>query len=152
MVHRSARYIAIGSSARSPIGNAVVGVVGETSTSTCCEGRLEVARDERADLLGLAVVGVVVAARQGVRAEHDAALDLGAETGRAGQRHDLLGAAGAVVADPQAVAHGVEAGQVGRALATARSGSTPAARRSKDGQDTSTTFGAERLAAARRPR
>ena len=35
IVHRSARYIAIGSSARSPIGNAVVGVVGETSTSTC---------------------------------------------------------------------------------------------------------------------
>ena len=35
IVHRSARYIAIGSSTRSPIGNAVVGVVGETSTSTC---------------------------------------------------------------------------------------------------------------------
>ncbi len=34
IVHRSARYIAIGSSARSPIGKAVVGVVGETSTST----------------------------------------------------------------------------------------------------------------------
>ena len=34
MVHRSARYIAIGSSARSPIGKAVVGVVGETITST----------------------------------------------------------------------------------------------------------------------
>ena len=35
IVHRSATYIAIGSSARSPMGNAVVGVVGETSTSTC---------------------------------------------------------------------------------------------------------------------
>lgn len=35
MVHRSARYIAIGSSARSPIAKAVVGVVGETITSTC---------------------------------------------------------------------------------------------------------------------
>jgi hypothetical protein len=35
MVHRSARYIAIGSSARSPIGKAVVGVVGEITTSTC---------------------------------------------------------------------------------------------------------------------
>lgn len=33
MVHRSARYIDIGSSTRSPIRNAVVGVVGETSTS-----------------------------------------------------------------------------------------------------------------------
>src|SRR5215472_4321263 len=35
IVHRSARYIAIGSSARSPISNAVVGVAGDTSTSTC---------------------------------------------------------------------------------------------------------------------
>ncbi len=34
IVHRSARYMAIGSSTRSPSGNAVVGVVGETSTST----------------------------------------------------------------------------------------------------------------------
>ena len=33
IVQRSARYIASGSSVRSPIGNAVVGVVGETSTS-----------------------------------------------------------------------------------------------------------------------
>src|SRR5581483_11448882 len=39
MVHRSARYIAIGSSARSPIGKAVVGVVGETSTSTSPKAR-----------------------------------------------------------------------------------------------------------------
>ncbi len=35
MVHRSARYIASGSSVRSPIAKAVVGVVGETITSTC---------------------------------------------------------------------------------------------------------------------
>jgi hypothetical protein len=28
-------YMAMGSSARSPMGNAVVGVVGEISTSTC---------------------------------------------------------------------------------------------------------------------
>ena len=34
IVHRSARYIAIGSSARSPSRKAVVGVTGETSTST----------------------------------------------------------------------------------------------------------------------
>ncbi len=33
MVARSLRYIASGSSTLSPIGNAVVGVVGETSTS-----------------------------------------------------------------------------------------------------------------------
>ena len=35
MVHRSATYMASGSSTRSPSGNAVVGVVGDTSTSTC---------------------------------------------------------------------------------------------------------------------
>ena len=35
MVARSLRYIAIGSSTLSPIGNAVVGAVGETSTSAC---------------------------------------------------------------------------------------------------------------------
>ena len=34
IVHRSATYMAIGSSTRSPILNAVVGVDGETSTST----------------------------------------------------------------------------------------------------------------------
>ena len=50
-----------------------------------------IARDERADLLRLAVVGVVVAAGQRVCAEDDAALDLGAEALLAGQRHDLLG-------------------------------------------------------------
>ncbi|ETZ97434.1 glutamyl-tRNA(Gln) amidotransferase subunit A domain protein [Mycobacterium kansasii 662] len=33
-VHRSNRYIASGSSTFSPSGNAVVGVAGETSTST----------------------------------------------------------------------------------------------------------------------
>ena len=40
---------------------------------------VEVGLDERPDLLGLQVVGVVVAGRERVRAEHDAALDLGAE-------------------------------------------------------------------------
>jgi hypothetical protein len=35
MVARSLRYIAIGSSAFSPIPNAVVGEAGETSTSAC---------------------------------------------------------------------------------------------------------------------
>ena len=35
IVARSLRYMASGSSTLSPIGNAVVGVVGETSTSAC---------------------------------------------------------------------------------------------------------------------
>ena len=81
------------------------------------EGRVEVPDDQRADLLGLAVVGVVVAAGQRVRAQDDAPLDLGAETRLAGQRHHLLGVPGPVVADPQPVPHRVEAGQVGGALA-----------------------------------
>ena len=46
----------------------------------------EVAADQRADLLGLAVEGVVVAGRQGVGAEHDPALHLGAEARRCGWR------------------------------------------------------------------
>ena len=41
----------------------------------------------------------------------------GAEARGPGQRHDFLGVAGAVVADPQPVAHAVEPGQVGGALA-----------------------------------
>ena len=60
------------------------------------ERRGEVAGDQRAHLLRLAVVGVVVARRQRVRAEDDPALDLGAEPGLAGQRHDLLGGGAAV--------------------------------------------------------
>ena len=47
------------------------------------EGLVEVALDQRADLLRLQVVGVVVAGRERVRAEHDAALDLGAEAAAA---------------------------------------------------------------------
>ncbi len=92
------------------------------------ERRLEVAGDQRPDLLGLAVVGVVVPAGQGVGAEHDAPLDLGPETGLAGQRHHLFRAAVAVVTDPQPVPHGVEPGQVGGGTRSARSGSRRAAR------------------------
>ena len=44
MVHRSLRYMASGSSTFSPILNAVVGVDGETSTSTESKAALEVAR------------------------------------------------------------------------------------------------------------
>ena len=78
--------------------------------------RVEVARDQRAHLLRLVVVGVVVAGRQRIGANHDAPLDFRPETGRPGQRHHLLGAVRAVVADPQPVAHRVEAGQVARHL------------------------------------
>src|SRR5690606_10954084 len=54
------------------------------------EGSGEVALDEGADLLGAAVVGVVVAGREGIGAQQDAALDLVAEAGAAGRLHDVL--------------------------------------------------------------
>ena len=76
-------------------------------------GGLEVPDDQRAHPLGLAVVGVVVAGRQGVGAEHDPALDLGAEAGGAGR---AVHGGDVVAVDPQAVAHAVVAGQVARRL------------------------------------
>ena len=92
MVHRSFMYMASGSSTFSPIRNAVTGVDGETSTSTCSKAAVEVAADQGAHLLGLAVVGVVVAAGQRVGAEDDPPLHLGAEAGLPGRGHHLLGA------------------------------------------------------------
>ena len=114
MVARSLRYIASGSSSFSPSRNAVVGAVGETSTSACSNAASKSRRDQRAHLLRLAVVGVVVAAGQGVGAEDDPALHLVAEAGVAGGPHDLLGArvVDALGQHPQAVAHGVELGEV----------------------------------------
>ena len=79
------------------------------------ERRVEVPDDQRPHLLRLAVVGVVVAAGQGVGAEHDPALDLGAEArppGMAAMTSSARAAAG-----PQPVPHAVEPGQVGRDLA-----------------------------------
>ena len=95
----------------------MVGAVGRDQHVDLRERRGEVALDQRADLLRRAVVRVVVAAGQGVGAQHDPALHLGAEAGLAGQAHDLLDRARAVVADPLAVAHAVELGQVARRLA-----------------------------------
>ena len=92
MVARSLRYIASGSSSFSPSLNAVVGAVGDDQHVGLLERRLEVAADQRAHLLRLAVVGVVVAAGQGVGAEDDPALHLVAEAGVAGGAHDVLGA------------------------------------------------------------
>ena len=116
-VHRSLTYIAIGSSTRSPMLERDERRGRRDEHVGPLERRGEVARDQRAHLLRLPVVGVVVARRQRVGADHDAPLHLGAEAGLAGERHDVLERVRAVVADPQAVAHGVEAGEVGRALA-----------------------------------
>src|SRR5207237_1269153 len=70
-----------------------------------------VAQDQRADPLRLAVVRVVVAGGERIRAEHDAPLHLRAETGGAALRVHL---ARCRRLDPQAVAHAVVAGQVAR--------------------------------------
>ena len=77
------------------------------------EDGFELLAHERADFLRLAVVRVVVTARERVRAEHDPALDLVAESGIArlqvhvGERRPL---------DAFAEAHAVVAREVGRAL------------------------------------
>ena len=61
MVKTSARYIWSGSSVFSPSWNATVGATGPAMTSHRSERLVEVAADERADLLRAQVVGVVVA-------------------------------------------------------------------------------------------
>ena len=105
------------------------------------EGRREVVRDEPAHLLRLAVVGVVVAARQRVGAEDDAALHLVAEAGVAGGRHDLLGAR---VRRPRRAARAGRSAsrrtwRGWRTPRSAGSGSRPRARSRSCGQETSTT-------------
>ena len=76
-VKKSLRYIASGSSVFSPRPKATEGEVGVTTKSNLGEGGGEVLGDLGADLLRLAVVGVVVAGGERVGAEHDAPLDLG---------------------------------------------------------------------------
>ena len=86
-VKMSLRYIFTGSAAMSSsaMPKAADGVAGVRMTSTpACEHLLEVALDQRAHLLRLQVIGVVIAGRQHIGADHDAALDLAAETGGAG--------------------------------------------------------------------
>src|SRR5829696_1935993 len=74
------------------------------------EGRAEVLDYPRPDLLGLGVICVVVARRQGVGAQHYPSLRLVSEALLARLTVHLVYA---VFRDPQAVAHAVEAGKVG---------------------------------------
>ena len=76
-------------------------------------GVLEVLGDQRPDLLRAAVVGVVVAGAQRVGAEHDPALDLGAEARLARLGVHLQQRAGLLA---EAEADAVVAGEVGAAL------------------------------------
>src|SRR5699024_9096851 len=68
-------------------------------------------RDEVTHALCLQVVGVVVADGKRVGTQHDTALNLRTEALRTAQAHDLIGAAGAIVAGAQAVTHPVKAGE-----------------------------------------
>ena len=80
------------------------------------ERLLVVADDQRADLLGLAVVRLVVAGGQRVRAEHDATLHLGPEP-RASRPHHHLDHVGVLTAGAGSVADAVVPSEVGRRLA-----------------------------------
>ena len=70
-VQKSLRYIASGSAVLAPSSKATPGAVGVTMKSNVSQACVEVARDQRADLLRAAVVGVVVAGGERVGAEHD---------------------------------------------------------------------------------
>ena len=106
-------YIASGSAARAPSSKATDGEVGVISRSKSSKAGGEVAGDQRPDLLGAEVVGVVEARRQRVGAEHDPALDLGPEAGRAGPLVHLVERVGL---DAEAEADAVVAGEVRRRL------------------------------------
>ena len=113
MVKMSDRYILSGSSVFSPSRKAVVGATGAAIRSQLSKGALEIAPDERAHLLSLQIVSVVVAGREREGAEHDAPFDLGAEALRASAivQFDIIVGGGA-----HSVAHPVIACQVGARL------------------------------------
>ena len=67
IVQTSLRYMVSGSAVLAPRANAVPGAVGEIRTSKDRVGLLEVAEDQGADPLGLAVVGVVSSRPKGRR-------------------------------------------------------------------------------------
>ena len=113
-VHASDRYIATGSAIRAPKRNATVGEVGATSASKpCAHSASKSPLIKRPDLLGLQVVRVVVAGRQGIRAEHEPALHLGAE--QAPARGEVV-VEHVAVAEARAVADAVVTGEVRRGL------------------------------------
>ena len=104
---------------RSPSSNATVGDVGVTTKSTCSKAASKSCDDPRPHLLRRAVVRLVVAGREGVGADHDAALDLLAEALRPRQ---LVHAQQVVeVLAAVAVADAVVAAEVRARLGRARS-------------------------------
>ena len=114
MVKMSERYICSGSAVFSPILKAGVGATGVSEQVNLGKRREKILHDQGAHLLGLEVIGVVVARGERIGAEHDAPLHLGAEpfarasscTSPAVRRHRC----------PVAVPHPVIAGQIGAGL------------------------------------
>ena len=96
-------------------GRRASGVVGVATSVAALEGRLEVAPDQRAHLLGAQVVRVVVAGGQHEGAEDDAALHLRAEAAVARLAVNAACRSRAP-ARAQAVAHAVVAREVARGL------------------------------------
>ena len=82
-----------------PRSNATLGEVGPTMRSQCSKACGKVLRDQAAHLLCLEIVGIVVAVREHIGADQDAALDFGTEalrpasscTCRAGRRSPARG-------------------------------------------------------------
>src|SRR5690606_35604091 len=84
---------------------------------TRLECRIEIQLDQRADLLRLHVVDIVIPARERVGPQHDPALDLGPESGASGLHvhvHQVL------ALDPVSVADTVIAGKVGAGFGRGR--------------------------------
>ncbi len=118
MVQRSDRYMASGSADALADLEGHRGRRGRDEVVEALEGPREVLDDERPRPLGLGVVGIVVAGGKRVGADHDAALDLGAEALAAGPRVHLVEVFG--LRRAVTVAHSVETGQVGTGLGRAR--------------------------------
>ena len=84
IVHMSLRYMPAGRRSWRRTGRRRSARSATAAGRTARRPRSKSSADQRADLQRLAVVGVVVAGRQGVGAEHDAPLHLVAEAGGAG--------------------------------------------------------------------
>ena len=127
-----------------------MGATGPAIRSHWLKARLEVVGDHAAQLLRLQVVGVVVAVREHVGADHDAALHLGAEAFAAARLVDVLQVG--VVRGAMAVAARRRSATGSTTPRPARSGSTRESASSVRGRLTSTRRRAEasRIRPARR--
>ena len=101
-VKTSHKYICSGSPVFSPALKAGVGLVGQRITSHFSKRVVEVPADERANFQGAEVVGVVIAAGERIRADHDPAFDFVAETfGRDLEKSSMMSLTGSLVRWPK---------------------------------------------------